>query len=204
MTSFWCIPDTDSLKLREGFDKKVILNYNKRVVEKIKQVCKDLDLDFELFEPEDIKGEKHLLGVFDNDGEYKEFITQGAKKYAYIKTMKKSKVKPKANVIKDYGATCDVLEITVSGVPKEGARELKCLEDFKDDLEFKFANTNKNILFYSENQKDVDVTDYQGNTYHVDDKSGCCLVPTTYKLSKALEYCELLDDESSKRSVFNE
>lgn len=204
LDKFLVYSDTDSLKLREGFDKKVILNYNKSVVKKIKQVCEDLNLDFELFEPEDVNGEKHLLGVFDNDGEYKEFITQGAKKYAYIKNVKKSKVKKGANVVHDYGATCDVLEITVSGVPKEGAKELKCLEDFKDDLEFKFQTTNKNILFYTEQQMEIDITDYQGKTYHVNDKSGCCLVPTTYKLSKALEYCELLDEESSRRAVFNE
>lgn len=204
MISSWCTPDTDSLKLKEGFDKKVILNYNKSVVEKIKNVCKELDLEFEMFEPKDIEGEPHLLGVFDCDGEYKEFITQGAKKYAYIKNVKKSKVKPKSNVIKDYGTNCDVLEITVSGVPKEGAKCLKSLDEFRDDLEFTFNNTNKNILFYSENQQEIDMTDYQGNVYHVNDKSGCCLVPTTYKLSKALEYTDLLDEESSRRAIFNE
>lgn len=74
MISSLCIPDTDSLKLREGFDKNVIIDYNKSVVKKIQQVCDDLDLDFELYEPTDIKGEKHLLGVFDCDGEYKEFL----------------------------------------------------------------------------------------------------------------------------------
>lgn len=196
--------DTDSCKLKEGFDKKVILNYNKSVVEKIKQVCKDLDLNFEDFEPEDVEGNKHLLGVFDLDGEYKQFITQGAKKYAYIKQVKKSKVKPKANVIKDYGASCDVLEITVSGVPKEGAKQIKSLEEFKDDLEFTFENTNKNILFYSEEQQPVEMVDYLGNIATVTDKSGCCLVPTTYKLKKALEYTYLLSEESSRRAIYNE
>lgn len=196
--------DTDSCKLTEGFDKKVILNYNKNVVERIKQVCKDLNIEYEKFEPEDIEGNKHLLGVFDLDGEYKEFITQGAKKYAYIKQVKKSKVKKGANVIKDYGASCDVLEITVSGVPKKGARQLKSLEDFKDDLEFTYENTNKNVLFYCEEQIPVDLTDYQGNTIKVTDKSGCCLVPTTYTLKKSLEYATLLDEESTERAVYIE
>lgn len=196
--------DTDSCKVLEGFDKNVILNYNKSVVNKIKQVCKDLNLNFEDFEPVDIKGNKHLLGEFDNDGNYKDFITQGAKKYAYVKNVKKSKVKPKSNVIADYGTTCDVLEITVSGVPKEGARQIKSLEEFKDDLEFKYENTNKNILFYAENQEPVEITDFQGNTVKVDDKSGCCLVPTTYTLGKALEYAYLLDQESTERAIYNE
>lgn len=196
--------DTDSLKLCEGFDKKVILNYNKNVVERIKKVCNDLNLNFEDFEPEDIEGNKHLLGEFDNDGNYKEFITQGAKKYAYIKEVKKSKVKKGANVIKDYGTKCDVLEITVSGVPKSGAKELKRLEDFKDDLEFTYETTHKNVLFYCENQQPVELTDYQGNTVLVNDKSGCCLVPTTYTLKKSLEYAYLLDEESTERAIYRE
>ena len=96
------------------------------------------------------------------------------------------------------------MEITVSGVPKSGALDLKSLEDFKDDLEFTFKNTNKNTLFYGENMQPVELKDYQGNTIVVNDKSGCCLVPTTYNLKKALEYCMLLDSESTERAKYNE
>ena len=205
-----CYCDTDSCKLTEGFDKKVILNYNKNVVERIKQVCKDLNIEYEKFEPEDIEGNKHLLGEFDcetdkgNKFTYKFFVTQGAKKYAYIKQVKKSKIKKGANVVADYGTSCDVLEITVSGVPKKGAKQLKSLEDFKDDLEFTYENTNKNVLFYCENQQPIELTDFQGNTVIVTDKSGCCLVPTTYTLKKSLEYAYLLDEESTERAVYNE
>ena len=55
------------MKLREGFDNNVIINYNKSVVEKLKKVASKLNIAFEMFEPKDSKGEKHLLGVFDND-----------------------------------------------------------------------------------------------------------------------------------------
>lgn len=51
--------------------------------------------------PKDVKGKTRMLGVFDHDADYKEFITQGAKKYAYRD--------------KKYGE----IHITVSGVPKE-------------------------------------------------------------------------------------
>ena len=196
--------DTDSLKLKEGFDINVILNYNKSVVNKIKQVCKDLDLNYEDFEPKDIKGIKHLIGAFDKDGSYKFFRSNGAKKYAYIKEIKKEKVKETTNVVKDYGATCDVLEITVSGVPKEGARDLHSLEEFTDDLEFTYKNTNKNVLFYCENQEPIEITDYQGNVSIVNDKSGCCLIPTTYKMAKAFEYTNLLYDQASERAKYYE
>ena len=77
--------DTDSMKLKEGYDKNVIIDYNKFVINKLKYVSKLLDIPYEKFSPKDSKGEKHILGVFDNDGKYDEFITQGAKKYAYTK-----------------------------------------------------------------------------------------------------------------------
>lgn len=49
------------------------------------------------------------------------FVQNGAKKYAYIKEVKKEKIKDKTkvNIIKENENTYDVLEITVSGVPKK-------------------------------------------------------------------------------------
>ena len=85
--------DTDSMKLKSGYDKKVIDNYNNFVERKIDFVSKTLKIDKEKFEPTDSKGEKHMLGVFDNDGQYAEFITQRCKKICVYKMdwYKKSK-----------------------------------------------------------------------------------------------------------------
>lgn len=110
--------DTDSCKLKEGYDRSVIEDYNKFVVKKLQHVSKILDIPFEKFAPKDSKGEKHILGVFDNDGKYDEFITQGAKKYAYTKWIDKEKIKPDTNVQEIRGNKAKVLEITVAGVPK--------------------------------------------------------------------------------------
>ena len=68
--------DTDSIKVKEGFDISVIENYNNHVTNMIKQASKDLEIPIEKFEPEDTKGIKRTLGVFDHDADYKEFITQ--------------------------------------------------------------------------------------------------------------------------------
>ena len=95
--------DTDSLKLKEGFDINVINDYNKSVEEKIKKVSKELEIDINKFKPKDTKGIEHMLGLFEHDASYKKFITQGAKKYAYVDT-------------KD-----NKIHITVSGVPKQGS-----------------------------------------------------------------------------------
>lgn len=182
--------DTDSIKLRPGYDKNVFLNYNKDVESKIKKVCNDLNLDFNMYCPEDIHGKKHLLGVFECETKgnreytYDEFITQGAKKYA----------------VKIDGE----IKITVAGVPKCGASQLKTLKDFKDNLVFNYEYTGKNLLFYSDDQVPFILTDYNGIKYEVTDKSGCCLVPNTYVLSKSEEYATLLSDNSSKRAKYKE
>ena len=198
--------DTDSIKLKQGYNKKVIENYNKNVIDKIKNVSKILDIPFEKFAPEDIYGERHILGVFENDENYEQFITQGAKKYAYTKWIKNEKIKDKKdyNIQKEEKDKSLILEITVAGVPKTGALGMKDLSEFKDNYVFDYKYTHKNLLMYCDNQEKCDIIDYKGNLYTVSDKSGCCIVPTTYILGKALEYADLISDSSSKRAKYKE
>ncbi len=68
--------DTDSMKLKEGYNIDYIKEYNQFVENKIKRVSEILDIDIEKFEPEDVKGKKRMLGVFDKDEHYEKFITQ--------------------------------------------------------------------------------------------------------------------------------
>ena len=91
--------DTDSCKLVEGYDKEVFEDYNRQVADKIAFVCKVLKIDPNKYAPSDIKGNKHMMGLFEKECNYEEFITQGAKKYAY-------KIEGK-------------IHITVAGVPKK-------------------------------------------------------------------------------------
>lgn len=178
--------DTDSLKLKSGFDKKLIENYNNKVIEKIKNVSNELKIDFDKYCPQDIKGKKHLIGLFEEDGKYDKFITQGAKKYAYI------------------DSEDNEIHITVSGVPKKGANALKNIEDFRDNFIFKYEDTGKLMMMYNDEQTFFNLLDYQGNNEVIRDKYGCCFVPTTYELGKAQEYFELITDESSTRARFKE
>ena len=151
-----------------------------------------------------VNGKEHLIGVFDFDGFYSGFITQGAKKYCVEKTIPNEKIQEKyQRVIKRGENESTVLELTVAGVPKQGIYQIKSLQEFKDDLVFEFKNTNKNLLIYCENQDIFDLTDYCGNKELVTDISGCSLIPTTYLLSKSLEYADLISDESTKRARFN-
>lgn len=178
--------DTDSLKLYGNYDKMIIENYNKEVEKRIKEVSKELEIDIEKFQPKDSKGIKHILGVFEHDASYDKFITQGAKKYAYIDSKDKE------------------IHITVSGVPKKGAKALKKLEDFKDNFVFKYEDTGKNLLIYNDEMDSFELEDYQGNKELIDAKYGCSLVPTTYELGKSEEYAYLISDDSAKRAIFKE
>ena len=184
LDEFVLYADTDSLKLKRGYNKEVFTKYNKSVEDRIRFVSKILDIPFEKYAPVDTFGKSHLLGVFEYEGNYQEFITQGAKKYA---------------VKQD-----DKIKITVAGVPKDGAKSLKSLDDFRDNFVFSFEETGKNLLMYVENQQPFILKDYQNKESIVKDKSGCSLIPTTYVLSKALDYANLVNDNSSKRAIYKE
>ena len=192
--------DTDSLKLLSGYDKSVIDKYNQSVENKINFVSSILHIDVNRYAPLDIHGEKHMLGIFECETKkhqkhtYKEFITQGAKKYAYLSD----------DLNKKTGEIEDKIHITVAGVPKSGAKALDSLDSFRDDFIFDFEVTNKNLLFYTEEQPKFEFTDYLGFKYIVNDKSGCSLLPTTYELSKSLDYVNLISDSSSKRARYKE
>lgn len=182
--------DTDSCKLVDGYDKSVFEKYNESVVEKIKFVSNKLEIPFEKYAPKDKKGVPHLLGIFESETEgdskytYSAFITQGAKKYAVEQNGK--------------------IKITIAGVPKKGAKALKTLDDFRDDLIFQYEDTGKNILMYVDAQDSFELTDYKGKKWVVRDRSGCCLLPTTYVLGKSEEYANLITDNSSHRSIYKE
>ena len=180
--------DTDSCKVVPGYDKSIFEKYNQSVEDKIRKVSIERNIPFERFAPQDIKGNSHLLGVFEcetgkgRDVTYDKFITQGAKKYAY--------------------EIDGEVHVTVSGVPKSGgAKCLTSLDEFRDDLVFDFEHTNKLTLAYNDNQIPVDITDYLGNKYHITDRSGICMLPTTYRLGKAEDYADLIDN-STERAKF--
>ena len=80
---------------------------------KIKKVSKELEIDINKFKPKDTKGIEHMLGLFEHDASYSKFITQGAKKYAYIDSKDKE------------------IHITVSGVPKKRCKSTKEIRRFQ-------------------------------------------------------------------------
>ena len=106
--------DTDSIKATKKLD---IDNYNKKVVDNLKKSSRFLKIPLEKYMPKDTDGVTRIIGKFEFEGVYKEFITQGAKRYAYRN---------------EKG-----LNITVSGVPKSASIALEDnILNFRDGFRF--------------------------------------------------------------------
>lgn len=144
--------DTDSVKYI-GEHSAVFAEINNE----INEYCKANNIQNYV----EFDGKRYEMGVFEHDAEYKEFITLGAKKYAY----------------KDMN---DKIHITVSGLDKkQGAQELEQmggLPAFKDGQIF--HNSGRSSVYY--NVADVHVETINGEK--VLTASNIRIVPTTYTL----------------------
>ena len=99
-TSEFIYCDTDSVKYIGTYD-----------FEKINAVLREIAIKNGAY-ADDIKGVRHYMGVYEDEGRYKQFETLGAKSYVY----------------KDHN---DQLHITIAGVPKnKGAEELEKIGGF--------------------------------------------------------------------------
>ena len=139
---------------------------------------------------DDMHGKRHYIGVFEPDGHYKQFITQGAKRYAYIK---------------DNGR----MGVTVAGVataideetewkdqdgekynPSFAVEELKSLERFKPGVKWEKAGGTQAVY------NDADDIMYQdpetGKEVHI--TKNVAIIPTTYVMTHSRDYALLLRD----------
>ena len=112
--------DTDSVKFID--DGKVsFADYNKK---------RKLESEKNGGVTTDQHGKKHYLGLYENEGTYKKFITMGAKKYGYVDQKGK-------------------LSITIAGVNKsKGAKELEAaggLRRFREGFVFREAGGTESV-----------------------------------------------------------
>ena len=127
---------------------------------------------------DDMNGKRHYIGVFESDGHYQKFITQGAKRYAYID---------------DSGK----MGVTVAGVSKEinedtgvtfAVEELKSLDRFKPGMKWEKAGGTQAVY------NDADDLYYQdpdtGKQVHI--TKNVAIIPTTYVMTHSRDYALLL------------
>ena len=128
---------------------------------------------------DDMKGKRHFIGVFEFDGHYDKFITQGAKRYSYISDGK--------------------MGITVAGVSKKineetgvsfAVEELQTLDRFRVGMIWRKAGGT--ISVYNDND-DFDYTDPEsGKTIHI--SKNVSIVAGTYEMKYSKDYNLLLTE----------
>ena len=129
---------------------------------------------------DDMNGKRHYIGVFESDGHYKEFITQGAKRYAYID---------------DAGK----MGVTVAGVSKAinedtgisfAVEELKTLKRFKPGMKWVKAGGTQAVY---NDADDIDYTDQEtGKHLHI--TKNVAIIPSTYVMTHSRDYALLLNE----------
>ena len=140
----------------------------------------------------DRKGNSYYMGVFEYEGTYDKFITQGAKKYASIKGDCK------------YSATCPYfpkckMKVTASGVStaineKSGlpiaVEEMGSLENFREGMIWREAGGTMSVY------NDADWFSYtdpdSGKSVYI--TPNIAILPTTYKMGYSDDYRDLLTD----------
>ena len=164
--------DTDSIKaINMDRHQDFIKNYNLHVREQLEKAADFHGIPMSDFEPETIKGEKKLIGVWDFEGTYDKFKTLGAKRYLVQKG-------------KD-------IEFTVAGVNKKAIKE-EMLESYGLDgvfdaftrsLDIPAGRTGKLTHTYIDREWQGEVVDYLGQKFPYYEKSSIHLEPAPFKIS---------------------
>ena len=127
---------------------------------------------------DDMNGNRHYIGVFESDGHYKQFITQGAKRYAFIKDDGKMGVTV-------AGVSTEINEET--GIPF-AVEELKSLKRFQPGMIWKKAGGTMAVY------NDSDAFDYTdpetGKSVYI--SKNVSIIPTTYEMTHSRDYALLL------------
>lgn len=175
--------DTDAVKYRKGVCDDAINAFIEKENAKIVAQWEEAIAVDPLFDIRDKDGKKHYLGIWDYDGEYEEFKTYGAKKYA-VKYAEGTKDFKKH---KDSGG----IVVTVSGLNKQNA-SVEVFQNGGIDAYFKRATTfqksGRTVSYY--NQDSVHKKMLGGHAYTV--ASNIAVLDTTYTLGIGREFDKFL------------
>ena len=132
----------------------------------------------------DRQGREYYLGLYDNEGTYKQFITMGAKKYAYVDQQ-------------------DELHITVAGCGKsKGAQELAAaggITEFKEGFVFTAAGGTESV--YNDFPEITEI-EREGKKIHI--TSNVLIRPSNYTLGVTGEYRRILNHPAIWLDLFKD
>lgn len=185
--------DTDSIKcINVEKHMDYINKYNSVITEMLEKACAYHGFSIDMITPENIKGEKKPLGIWDFDGHFSKFKTLGSKRYLV-----------KHSLDSRNGKEAGKYKLTVSGLSKKVA--LKWLIDtFGDDVFSAFdvnrdngkglrippEHTGKLTHTYIDEERRGKLRDYLGVEVGYYEKSSINLEPAEYHLSVPHEYLD--------------
>lgn len=139
---------------------------------------------------DDMNGKRHYIGLFEPDGHYRQFITQGAKRYAFIKDNGRMGV-----TVAGVSTAIDEKTVMVDDNGEEyhpsiAAEELETLERFKPGMIWVRAGGTQAV--YNDNDN-FDFTDPEtGRTVHI--SKNVAIIPSTYEMTYSKDYKLLLSE----------
>lgn len=174
--------DTDSIKCR-NIEKHInyINRYNDYIISSINHVLDYYNICHDEARPENIKGSKKQIGVWDWETEkdpYTEFKTLGAKRYMYRQS--------------------DGIHITIAGVSKNLGKDFIAaqknpFEFFDDGMIIDKEHSGKLTHTYLDYEQKGIMKDYRGAYMKYEEKSSVHLEASSYEMSIMKEfkdYCE--------------
>lgn len=178
--------DTDSVKFigkHPGFEKE----YNKMILKKMLSACRYHGIDVSRIAPKTKNGEIKPLGVFEFDGHYSLFRTNGAKRYL----LKYSH--DKRNKKKNMGK----IMLTVAGLNKDkGAEYMQTLKDpfaaFTNQLTVPKEYSGRQTATYIDEEIHGKVIDYLGVESDYDELSCLHLEESEYTMNMSDDYLDYL------------
>ena len=198
--------DTDSIKYMNY--KKYehdITDYNNELLNRGIECLKRYKIDKRLLTPKDIKGNKHALGVFTDEGVYSDFKTVGAKRYMTVKDENKLQITV-SGIKKNYfykwlkytfGGKCfdeydietnDVDEMFYYRIQSEEEKE-KIFDLFEDEkLEISEEFTGKMTHSYIDEKYTCNLRDYTGKIAEVSQQRYIHLEKQPFKMSIEEEF----------------
>ena len=170
--------DTDSIKfLNMAAHKAYIEDYNSSIIRKCTECLEHWDLDPVMLAPKNKKGEVKQIGIWDYEGKYDHFKTNGCKRYL-------------TEIGGEFDLTCAGLPENkgIAELTRNGTNVDDVFARFNDDFKVDAENSGKLAHFYNDDPFEIDVVDYLGNHGKISCNSCCVLFPVAFSVNGNEEY----------------
>ena len=170
--------DTDSIKfLNMEKHKAYIEDYNRNIIKKCTECLEHWDLDPAMLSPKNKKGEVKQIGIWDYEGKYDHFKTNGCKRYL-------------TEIGGEFDLTCAGLPENkgIAELTRNGTKVDDVFARFNDDFKVDAENSGKLAHFYNDDPFEIEVVDYLGNRGKISCNSCCVLFPVAFSVNGNEEY----------------